>query len=117
MVDSYGKEIGPDGPIDKQKGGYIKLSFSATWGPLMHKSIVKKFAMSENFMFIRQWAGQTFKLFNMSLSDLKFRNHEKDCYELIEDDTKNLDYYGLVEGSEILIDLKQGEVPDSSVHG
>lgn len=84
---------------------YVKISFLTMVGPFMGKPpFGKKYPITTDFLYIRNWICQYFKIKKKDKVVLKFRNDTREPYEEIDDLTKGLDFYGMKEGSEILIE-------------
>jgi len=75
------------------------------------KKLNRKFAMNTDLMYVRAWAGNYFKIKDMNAVDLKYRTNPEDCWETIDfkEMTKNLDYFGIKYGTEIIFEEKEGE--------
>jgi len=88
---------------------YVNIFITPYFGPMFGKRIPKKFPSNTDLLYVRAWAGQYFKIKDMSQVDVKFRIHEADCWEKIEDKemTKSLNYFGMKGGSEIIFDAKE----------
>ena len=103
-----GEEMGMQpGAIKRVKINYIKVSFICMFGEhLGKKPTRKKYPITTDFLYIRNWVKQFFKAKNKEDIVFKARSREGDPYELIDDLTKGLDFYGLKDGSEILVEMK-----------
>jgi hypothetical protein len=92
----------------ESNSGFIKVTFVILYGPMLSHNVPKKFAKNTDLLYIRSWAGQTFKIKDMANVQLSFKNPKSDCFELMdEDNTKGLDYYGVTNDAEILLEEKQ----------
>ena len=90
-----------------QQMRYIKLIFSTPIGPMAgNPPLSKTFPKTTDFLYIRNWVSQIFKLPNKELITIKFRNSQYQVYEDIDDMTKNIEYYDLKENADVIVDEK-----------
>lgn len=83
---------------------YVRINFLAMTGPFLGKPpFNKKYPITTDFLYIRNWISQYFKIKNKESIILKFRNDRREPYEEIDDLTKGLDFYGMKDGSEVLV--------------
>ena len=90
-----------------QQARYAKLLFSTPIGPLGGKPpLSKNFPRTTDFLYIRNWVSQTFKLPNKEAIIIKFKNGHNQIYENIDDMTKSIDYYDIKDNADVIIEEK-----------
>ncbi len=86
---------------------YAKLLFSTTIGPLGGKPpLSKNFPRTTDFLYIRNWVSQTFKLPNKEAIAIKFKNGHNQVFENIDDMTKSIDYYDIKDNADVIVEEK-----------
>lgn len=90
-----------------QQARYTKLLFSTPIGPLGGKPpLAKNFPRTTDFLYIRNWVSQTFKLPNKEAIVIKFKNGHNQIYENIDDMTKSIDYYDIKDNADVVVEEK-----------
>jgi Leucine-rich repeat (LRR) protein len=90
-----------------QQARYTKLLFSTPIGPLGGKPpLSKNFPRTTDFLYIRNWVSQTFKLPNKEAIVIKFKNGHNQVYENIDDMTKSIDYYDIKDNADVIVEEK-----------
>lgn len=90
-----------------QANRYAKIIFSTLVGPLCGKPpIAKIFPRSTDFLYIRNWVSQTFKIKNKEMIQMKFKNTQAQVYEQIEDLAKTIEFYDIKDNADLLVEEK-----------
>lgn len=90
-----------------QANRYSRIIFSTLVGPLCGKPpIAKIFPKSTDFLYIRNWVSQTFKIKNKELIHMKFKNTQGQVYEPIEDLAKTIEFYDIKDNADLLVEEK-----------
>ena len=83
------------------------MYISSPIGPLSGKEpVLKTFPRTTDFLYIRNWVSQTFKITNKEGIVLKFKNKHSQVYELIDDMTKTIDFYDIHDNADVIIEEK-----------
>lgn len=61
----------------------------------------KKYPVTTDFLYVRNFISQYFKLQKRETLIIKYRNSNNDPYTLIDDLSKGFDYYGIKTGSQV----------------
>lgn len=96
-------------PVQTDHSGarFTKLLFTCPFGPMSGKPPVSKtFPRSTDFLYIRNWVSQTFKIKNKEAITIKFKNSQQHLYENIDDFTKTIEFYDLKDNADVLIEEK-----------
>lgn len=107
----YGKETALQ-EIDQNKetakpaqSNFLKVRFIVGYGPKTGLEVPKKLPVNTDMLYLRSWASQTFKIADKNSFLMKFKNPNSKTFEDMDVDlTKDLNWYGVVEGAEILIE-------------
>ena len=93
---------------EKAQGNrYTKIIFSTLVGPLCGKPpIAKIFPRSTDFLYIRNWVSQTFKVKNKDLIQMKFKNTHSQVYEALDDLAKTIEFYDIKDNADLLVEEK-----------
>lgn len=93
---------------EKSQGNrYTKIIFSTLVGPLCGKPPISKlFPRSTDFLYIRNWVSQTFKIKNKEMIQMKFKNTQGQVYEAIEDLAKTIEFYDIKDNADLLVEEK-----------
>lgn len=84
---------------------YVHINFITAVGPFLGKPpFRKRYPITTDFLYIRNFICQYFKLKNKGSVVLKFRNDPRGVYEEVDDLTKGLDFYGIKDGSYVLVE-------------
>lgn len=90
-----------------QANRYTKIIFSSIVGPLSGKPpIAKVFPRSTDFLYIRNWVSQTYKIKNKEAIAMKFKNGHSQVYEEIDDMAKTIEFYDIKDNADLLIEDK-----------
>lgn len=85
---------------------YVNLRFTLPVGKYSETGYKKRFPKTIDFYYIKNWAQQTFpEVKEQANLSLKYRNPEEKIFSLVEDLSKDINYYCLGEGATILIDF------------
>jgi hypothetical protein len=116
-LDESKRQEGDEGMVPGQsnqpKINYIKVTFVAMAGPLMGKEpIPKTYPITTDFLYIRTWVSQTFKLKDRERIVMKYKVRAHDVFEEVDDLSKGMDFYGFKTGSQVVIELKEEEATE-----
>ena len=91
-----------------QTNRYVKIIFSTLVGPLCGKPPISKILpRTTDFMYIRNWVSQTFKIKNKDMIQMKFKNGgHSQVYQLIDDLNKNIEFYDIRDNADLLVEEK-----------
>lgn len=86
----------------------IKIYFTPMSGPFLGKpSTIKSYPKSTDFLYIRNFISQMFKLKTKELIVMKFKNPQSKQFETIDDMQKTIEFYDIMDNAEIIVEEQE----------
>lgn len=90
-----------------QSNRYTRIIFNSIVGPMSGKPPISKlFPRSTDFLYIRNWVSQIYKIKNKEAIAMKFKNGNSQVYDHIDDMTKTIEFYDVQDNADMIIEDK-----------